>query len=148
MKLSKTLLPSLFLFVSRHSFVRSFVCSFVRLFDRYFVCSVARSFARNVHKFLILKTCPLAAKPQKEWLIARSHARTLARTHARTYKHAVIRRTHARTHKRTNEWNARGSNFTKFWKNNYSFLKTIWGIKHKKHLALQSRKSWRLTMQL
>ena len=155
MKLSKTDLPSLFLFVCSafvHSyvrFVRLFVRSFVR--SRYFVFLVAQSFVRLLvclqrSKFFNFEETSTRGKTAKRMI-----NRTLTRSHARTLGHTStlsIRRTHARTHKRTNEWNARGSNFTKFWKNNYSFLKTIWGIKHKKQLALQSRKYWRLTMQL
>ena len=115
MKLSKTDLPSLFLFVCSafvHSFVRTFVRSFVCLFVHSFVLAIlffrslnrsfGYSFVCNVQKFLILKRRPLAAKQQKEWLIARSHALTLARTHARTYKHAVDQ-AHPRTHAQTNE---------------------------------------------
>ena len=147
MKLSKTLLPSLCLFVSW----RSFVCSFVRLFVRSFVCLFGGTLIRSfVWSLFCLFGCSIVLSQRSQIFnfedmstggktTKRMINRTLARSGVRTYKHAVDQ-AHPRTHARTNERNARGSNFNKFWKNNYSFLKTIWGIKHKKASGITVKK--------
>jgi hypothetical protein len=128
LNLSKTLLPSLFLFVCSAFglwfvplfgglFIRSFVCYFIFLVARSFIRLLVRLQRSKIFNFEEMSTRGKTTKRMNNCLgvwtykhsvcaVCRSGAPTNARTHTCT---------HACTHAQTNKQNARGSNFTKFW---------------------------------